>query len=142
MQDAPHEKHFAACEPAVRDRLRAVQAEIERRVPGAEPCIGYKMPAYRLGRIFFYFAGFKRHIGVYPPVNGTEYLMARLAPYRGPKGNLTFPHKDPLPLDLIGDVAEQLVAQYGSCVDVDVLALLDQQEAQHRRRDGDNDRIP
>lgn len=108
-----HDDLLAACEPAVRDRLQAIQAEVERRVPGAERCIGYRMPAYRLRRIFFYFAGFKRHIGVYPPVNGTDDLMARLAPYRGPKGNLIFPHKDPLPLELIGEVAEQLAAQYG-----------------------------
>ena len=108
-----HEEHFAAREPAVRERLLAIQAEVERRVPGAERCIGYKMPAFRLKRIFFYFAGFKKHIGVYPPVNGPDDLLARLAPYRGPKGNLTFPHKDPLPLDLIGDVAEELAARYG-----------------------------
>ncbi len=108
-----HEDHFATCEPAVRERLLAIQAEVERRVSGAERCNGYKMPAFRLKRIFFYFAGFKKHIGVYPPVSGPEALLAKLAPYRGPKGNLTFPHKDPLPLDLIGDVAEELAARYG-----------------------------
>jgi uncharacterized protein YdhG (YjbR/CyaY superfamily) len=113
MNDTTHDAHFTACAPAVGERLLAIQAEVERRVPGATRCIGYKMPAYRLRRIFFYFAGFKRHVGIYPPVNGSEELMTRLAPYRGPKGNLTFPHKDPLPLDLIGDVAEQLAAQYG-----------------------------
>lgn len=113
MNDAKHDAHFAACDPAVRDRLLAIQAEVERRVPSAARCIGYKMPAWRLRRIFFYFAGFKRHIGVYPPVHGPAELMTRLASYIGPKGNLTFPHKDPLPLALIGDVAEQLAAQYG-----------------------------
>lgn len=113
MNDETHDAYFAACEPAVRDRLLAIQAEVERRVPAAARCIGYKMPAWRLRRIFFYFAGFKRHIGVYPPVQGPEDLMTRLGPWLGPKGNLTFPHRDPLPLDLIGDVAEQLAAQYG-----------------------------
>lgn len=113
MNDATHDEHFAACEPTVRERLLAIQAEVELRVPTATRCIGYQMPAWRLRRIFFYFAGFKPHIGVYPPVRGPEDLMTRLASYRGPKGNLTFPHKDPLPLDLIGDVAEQLAAQYG-----------------------------
>jgi len=39
-------------------------------------------------------------------------LIARLAPYRGPKGNLIFPHTQTLPLDLIGEVAEQLARQY------------------------------
>lgn len=113
MSDPTHDDHFALCEPEVRERLLATQAEVERRVPVAERCIAYKMPAFRLRRVFFYFAGFKSHIGVYPPVNGPEELLVRLVPYRGPKGNLIFPQKDPLPLDLIGDIAERLAAQYG-----------------------------
>lgn len=112
MNGALHDAHFEACEPGVKQRLLAIQAEVERRVPSAERCVGYNMPAYRLRRIFFYFAGFRRHIGIYPPVNEPEDLVKRLAPYRGPKGNLTFPHRDPLPLDLIGEVAEQLASHY------------------------------
>lgn len=113
MTEARHDDLIAASPSAVRDRLREVRAEIERRVPGAEPCVGYRMPAYRLRRIFIYFAGFKRHIGVYPPVDGPDDLLERLATYRGPKGNLIFPHKAPLPLDLIGDVAARLASRSG-----------------------------
>ncbi len=108
-----HEDHFGLAEPAVRARLEGIQAEVERRVPAAERCVSYRMPAFRRGRVFFYFAAFKRHIGVYPPVGGPPELLARLAPYRGPKGNLSFPHAEPLPLELIGDVAEALGEQYG-----------------------------
>lgn len=107
-----HESHFAAQPDDVRDRLRAIQAEVERRVPGAERCIGYGMPAFRRKRIFVYFAAFKNHIGVYPPVQGPPELVERLAPWRGPKGNLQFPHRQPLPLDLIGEAAERLAEQY------------------------------
>lgn len=113
MGEATHEDHFATCVPEVSRRLSAIQAEVQRRVPGATRCTGYGMPAFRQGKIFFYFAGFKRHIGIYPPLNGPADLVARLAPYRGPKGNLSFPHDAPLPLDLIGAVAEGLAAQYG-----------------------------
>jgi len=108
-----HEVHFDTAPPEVRERLVAIQAEVERRVPGAERCISYRMPAFRKGRVFFYFAAFKGHIGVYPPIREPADLIARLAPWRGPKGNLSFPHKAPLPLDLIGEVAEQLAQQYG-----------------------------
>jgi len=109
-----HRSHFDAQPPEVRDRLAAIQAEVERRIPTATRCIGYKMPAFRQRKIFFYFAAFKAHIGVYPPVHGPADLVERLAPFRGPKGNLQFPHKAALPIDLIGDVAEALAAQYGS----------------------------
>lgn len=108
----PHAAHLALCAPDIRARLQEVQAEVERRVPEAKREVGYKLPAYRVRKIFFYFAPFKKHIGVYPPVSGPDDLVARLAPYRGPKGNLAFPHDQPLPVDLIGDVAVQLARQY------------------------------
>jgi uncharacterized protein YdhG (YjbR/CyaY superfamily) len=113
MTNDPHAPHLQAASGDIRARLEAIQAEVERRVPSAARDIGYKMPAYRVRKIFLYFAPFKKHIGVYPPVTGPDALLAKLAPYRGPKGNLAFPHDQPLPLDLIGEVADQLAKQYG-----------------------------
>ena len=107
-----HDSHFAAQPAEILERLLAIQAEVERRVPDAERSIGYGMPAFRLKRIFLYFAAFKTHIGVYPPVHGPAELVERLGPWRGPKGNLQFPHRQPLPTDLIGEVAARLAEQY------------------------------
>ena len=76
-------------------------------MPDAVRCIGYQMPAFRMGRIFFYFAAFKNHIGIYPPVRDPA-LVEELARWRGPKGNLIFPLKEPLPIDLIGRTAVAL----------------------------------
>lgn len=111
---ASHDEHFALASPDVRARMEQIQAEVEARVPDAERCIGYAMPAFRQKKIFFYFAAFKSHIGVYPPVTGPARLLKKLAPYRGPKGNLTFPHKDELPVGLIGDVAAALAKQHAA----------------------------
>ncbi|MBT2135532.1 hypothetical protein KK137_14435 [Croceibacterium sp. LX-88] len=107
-----HEDYLATCPPDSRERIEAVRAEAERRVPGTERCIAYQMPALRKGRVFFYVAAFKKHLGIYPPVKTPEALVQALAPWRGPKGNLAFPHSEPLPLDLIGRVAEALAEQY------------------------------
>jgi hypothetical protein len=71
------------------------------------------MPAFRLGKFFFYFAAFKTHIGVYPPLKEPLGLVEELTAYRGPKDNLTFPHSEPLPLELIGRIAEALANEYG-----------------------------
>lgn len=109
----PHQPHFDVHPPEVRERLSAIQVEVERRIPAATRTVGYKMPAFRTRKIFFYFAAFKAHIGVYPPVHAPADLVERLAPYRGPKGNLQFPHKGDLPIGLIGEVAAALAAQYG-----------------------------
>lgn len=108
---ATHEDHFATTKPEVRIRLERIQAEVEKRVPTAERCVSYQMPAYRTGKVFFLFSGFKKHIGIFPPVRRPAELIARLEPYRGPKGNLIFPHNNLLPLDLIGEVVEALYAQ-------------------------------
>lgn len=109
----PHALHFAAAAPDIRARLAAIRAEVERSVPAACACIGYRMPAFRLRRVFFYFAAFRHHIGIYPPLAAPPALVAELAPWRGPKGNLSFRHDAPLPLDLIGRLAGALATQYG-----------------------------
>ena len=112
MSFTSHEEYFANCPAEARAWLELVQQEVERRVPGAVRCIGYNMPAFRQQRVFFYFAAFKKHLGVYPPVTGHTALIAETARFRGPKGNLSFPYNQDLPLDLIGRVAEALAAQY------------------------------
>jgi uncharacterized protein YdhG (YjbR/CyaY superfamily) len=70
------------------------------------------MPAFREGKVFIYFAAFKNHIGIYPPVSGDKKLEESLAPYRGPKGNLKFPLNEPMPIDLIKRVAKALHNEY------------------------------
>ena len=107
-----HDDYLANCPPESRRRLEAIRTEVERRVEGTERVVSYKMPALRKGRVFIYFAAFKNHIGVYPPVEAPAGLLKELAPYRGPKGNLAFPLAEPLPIDLIGRVAEALAKQY------------------------------
>lgn len=114
MSFKTHEEYFANCTAEARDRLLQVRQEVERQVPGAIRCIGYNMPALRQQRIFFYFAAFRKHIGIYPPITGNEALMSETAQFRGPKGNLSFPYSQELPLDLIGRVAKVLAMQYSA----------------------------
>jgi uncharacterized protein YdhG (YjbR/CyaY superfamily) len=108
------EAYFAAQTPATRELLLRIQKEIKARVPGAQQCISYNIPAFKLGRTFVYFAAFKKHIGLYPPITQDQALMKETALLRGPKGNLSFPYDQELPIDLIGRVAVALAAQYGS----------------------------
>lgn len=109
---ASHDQYFAAQPPSVQVILQQIQRQVEARLPESVRCISYNMPAFRLGKVFFYFAAFKKHIGIYPPVTADLALIENLAPFRGPKGNLSFPLDKPLPCELIGDIAEALAAQY------------------------------
>lgn len=92
-------------------RLQQIRKLVHKVVPQATETISYRMPAFRLGKTFFYYAAFKQHIGIYPPVRD-KALRAELAPYSNARGNLAFPHKEPLPLELIGRVAVALAAEY------------------------------
>ena len=107
-----HEDYIASMPDDVRKILLRVQTLVEKALPRAQRCIGYGMPAYRDGKIFFYFAGFKSHLGVYPPLREDAALIAELAPYRNEKGNLTFRYREPIPYELIARVAAALCNEY------------------------------
>jgi uncharacterized protein YdhG (YjbR/CyaY superfamily) len=112
MTFASHEEYFEAATPDARRLLLRIQAKVESLLPDASRCISYNMPAFKDRRVFFYFAAFKKHIGVYPPVTKDSALIQQLEPYCGPKGNLSFPLNQPLPIDLIGRVAIALHSEY------------------------------
>jgi uncharacterized protein YdhG (YjbR/CyaY superfamily) len=85
--------------------LQQVRQAIRTAAPDAEEVISYRMPAFRQAGIVVYFAAFKRHIGLYPPVRGDAELERAVAPYAGEKGNLRFPLDRPIPCELITRVA-------------------------------------
>ena len=112
MKPATHEDYFATVPQASAEVLRQIQAEVVSLLPDATKCMGYGMPAFRQKRVFFYFAAFKKHIGIYPPVKDDEELIEETQAYRGPKGNLSFTFVQGAPVQLIGRVAEALTKQH------------------------------
>jgi len=89
--------------------LKKVRATIRDAAPESEERISYRMPAFFQDGALVYFAAFKQHIGLYPPVQGDEKLQQALAPYRGEKGNLKFPLDEPIPYGLIKRVVKARV---------------------------------
>jgi uncharacterized protein YdhG (YjbR/CyaY superfamily) len=95
------DEYIAASAPMVQPILRKIRRTISAAAPDAEEVISYRMPAFRLHGILVYFAAFKHHIGLFPPVSGDAMLEKAIAPYAGPKGNLKFPLDQPVPYALI-----------------------------------------
>ena len=85
--------------------LRAVRATVRGAAPQAEECISYRMPALFQSGAVVYFGAFKRHLGLFPPVEDPA-LLAKVAQYAGPKGNLQFPYSQPVPHELIAAVVQ------------------------------------
>lgn len=108
-----HTEYFEAQSPEVRPLLEWIQQTTESLIPGATRCVSYGMPAFRKGKIFLYFAAFKEHVGIYPPLRADVDLIRELAPYRGPKGNLSFPFSRPFPKALAKRIVRALAAEYG-----------------------------
>jgi uncharacterized protein YdhG (YjbR/CyaY superfamily) len=111
LKDKGVDAYIAACPPKARAAIRKVRAALRKAAPGAEETISYRIPALRGNGMLVYFAAFKNHIGMFPPVRGDERLGAALARYRGPKGNLRFPLDEPMPLALITRIAKLRVKQ-------------------------------
>ncbi len=107
-----HEQYIASAPVETQEVLHRIQSIVEAAIPKAQRCISYGMPAYRSGKVFFYFAAFKNHLGVYPPVNDDAALIRELSEYRNEKGNLSFKFGKPIPYELIGRVAVALHEQY------------------------------
>ncbi len=93
--------------------LKSVRQTIREAAPQAEETISYRMPAYKLNGMLVYFAAFKKHIGLFPPVRGDADLMREVQPYAGEKGNLRFPLDQPIPYELIRRIVKVRVAALG-----------------------------
>jgi uncharacterized protein YdhG (YjbR/CyaY superfamily) len=68
------------------------------------------MPAFFLGGVLVYFAAFKKHVGLYPPVRDKS-LKPLVARYAGPRGNLQFPLSEPIPLALIAKIVKARIKE-------------------------------
>lgn len=112
MEHASHVAYIETFPDDVRVRLKAIQASVLSLFPDATSCISYRMPAFREKYVFIYFAAFKNHIGIYPPVRQDPALIQDLRRFRGPRGNLAFPFSQPLPMELIERVILALHREY------------------------------
>jgi uncharacterized protein YdhG (YjbR/CyaY superfamily) len=95
------DEYIATFPPGVRTILRKIRTTVAATAPNALEKISYRMPAFAQDGILIYFAAFKHHIGVFPPVSGNPRLERTLTRYKGPKGNLKFPIDEPVPYHLI-----------------------------------------
>lgn len=106
--------YIAALPAAAQPILREVRAAIHRGVPHGEERIRYGMPAVMLGaRYAIHFAGWKKHVGIYPVAKLDGALEADVAPYRSEKDSLRFVYAKPIPYDLVQRVAAAMYALRG-----------------------------
>jgi uncharacterized protein YdhG (YjbR/CyaY superfamily) len=105
------DEYIASFSPEVQAILGRIRLTIRNAAPDARETISYKMPAFTLNGVLVYFAAFKKHIGLYPPVSGDTRLEKAISTYAGEKGNLRFPLDQPIPYGLIERIVKLRVKQ-------------------------------
>lgn len=85
--------------------LNQIRETIKRAIPEAQERISWSMPTYWKGRNIIHFAGFKKHIGLYPGPEAVVEFAERLKGYKTSKGAVQLPLDKPLPLELIAEIA-------------------------------------
>lgn len=95
----------------------AVSFQIDEAIRSALPDtmqkISWSMPTYWKKRNLIQFAAFQKHIGLYPGPEAVEAFAQQLQGYKTSKGAIQFPYEEPLPLDLIGEIAAWCGKEYG-----------------------------
>jgi uncharacterized protein YdhG (YjbR/CyaY superfamily) len=106
------DEYIAAFPPEIQSILKKIRSTIKKAAPQAKEKISYKIPAFTLDGDLIYFAAFKKHIGIYPPVRGDAKLSKELSRYRGEKGNLKLPLDEPIPYALISRLVRFRVKEH------------------------------
>ena len=87
--------------------LKEIRSAIKKLVPVAEEVISYGIPCFKLkGSYIIYFAGFKKHVSIYPAPREHEDFAGELAAYKGGKGTVQFSLDQPLPISLINRIVK------------------------------------
>lgn len=81
--------------------LQKIRKTIRKAAPAAEEAISYAIPTFKLDGYLIYFAGFQRHVSVYPAPRGVKEFAADMERYQAGKGTVRFSLDEPVPYELI-----------------------------------------
>lgn len=73
--------YISRCPVEVHGIFQRVRETIQDAAPDANELISYQMPAFRQHGILVYFAAWKEHIGLYPPISGHAAIEKAVAKY-------------------------------------------------------------
>ena len=105
--------YLAGVAPEKRVALQKVRRAIHAAAPGAEECISYGMPAFRLnGKLIAGFKAAANHCAFYPMSGDTvATLEADLAGYDTSRGTIRFPARAGLPATLVRKLVKTRIAE-------------------------------
>lgn len=85
--------------------LVQVRKAIHEAIPEAEEKISWGMPTFWKQHNIIYFAANKKHIGIYAGIQAVIEFAEQLSSYKTSKGTIQIPYEEPMPLELIAQIA-------------------------------------
>ena len=106
------DEYIAEFPPETQVVLEQMRALIRETAPDATETISYAIPTFDLkGKHLVHFAGYAKHVGLYPTPSGLVEFAKELEPYKSGKGSAQFPLGQPIPADLIRRIVEFRVGE-------------------------------
>lgn len=96
-----------------RKTLSILRNDLRKLMPGAEECISYGMPGFRVGKdVIAGFAAFKNHLSYFPHSGKVlPELAEHLSNFVWKTGTLQFAIETPLPFELVAKLVEVRLRQ-------------------------------
>lgn len=107
------DEYLKTVKPEQREALEKLRAAIHKAAPGAEECLSYGMPAFRLnGQLIAGFRAAAKHCA-YFPMSGSvvEKLKDEFKDFETSKGTIRFQPSKPLPAALLKKLIEARIAE-------------------------------
>lgn len=102
------DQYISTSEGDTRKRLVEIRDLVKKSLPNAEERISYAIPAFWDKGYIVYFAGYEKHVSMYPVHNAKEVFGKELEQYLSGKATARFPVAEPLPTKLIKDIIAYL----------------------------------
>ncbi len=102
------DEYIASVPKEAQSKLKEIRAIIKKVVPKVEERISYGIAGLNLNnRFFLYFAGYKKHVSLYPFTSEMEKIMKESSKYKtSGKGTIQFPLDKALPKALIQKIVK------------------------------------
>lgn len=114
MRDKPQtiDEYLAPLSSEKRAALEKLRKAIRSAAPGAQECISYGIPAFRLGgRLLVGFGAAANHCAFYPGSHPLEAHRHELEAYDTGKGTIRFRPDRPLPVALVRKLVKTRIAE-------------------------------
>jgi uncharacterized protein YdhG (YjbR/CyaY superfamily) len=106
------DEYLAPLSKEKRAALEKLRKAIKSAAPGAEECISYQIPTFRLGgRMLVSFGAWADHCAFYPGAYPVKAHKDELKAYDTSKGSIRFRAESPLPATLVRKLVKTRIAE-------------------------------